>query len=247
VLRCNGVNVPAAGATTRFYGNGGTFRPLCLTTAGQTMAANAFSYLYASTNGLVVDTSETLDGAAYTIAQPVLHDPALDVAADGGLVKRGLGTLTLTGANTYTGGTVVEGGVLALSGTGTLGTGSSLSVAGGAICDLGGTAHAVADLTASGLVRNGALTVTNGLLVGEDVLSVDGDLELASTVTVDFAGRSDLDLRGGEPVAFVTGTATLPNNARAANAGEVRAVVFARDGNTVYAVAAPTGTVILFR
>ncbi len=64
---------------------------------------------------------------------------------------------------------------------------------------------------------------------------------------VDFAGRSDLDLRAGEPVAAVTGTATLPNSARAANAGDVKTVVFARDGNVVYAVAAPTGTVILFR
>ena len=246
VLRCNGVVAPADGATTRFYGNGGTFRPLCLTTAGQTMAANAFSYLYASTNGLVVDTSETLDGAAYTIAMPIATDPDCE-GADGGLVKRGAGTLTLSGANTYTGPTVVEGGILALSGTGTLGTGSGLSVANGAICDLGGTAQAVADVTASGLVRNGTLTVTDGLLVGEDVLSVDGDLTLGNALTVDFAGRQGLDLDAGEPVAFVTGETTLPGGARATNAGEVRGVVFARDGNTVYAVAAPTGTTIIFR
>ena len=246
VLRCNGVNVPAAGATTRFYGNGGTFRPLCLTTAGQTMAANAFSYLYASTNGLIVDTSETLDSAAYTIAMPITTDPDCE-GADGGLVKRGAGTLTLTGANTYTGGTVVEGGVLALSGAGTLGTGSSLSVAGGAVCDLGNAAHAVADVTASGLVRNGALTVTGGLLVGEGVLSVDGDLALANGLTLDFAGRSDLDLRAGEPVAAVTGTATLPTTARALNAGTVRRVAFVQADNVVYAVPVPNGTMVIFR
>ncbi len=246
VLRCNGVNVPAAGATTRFYGNGGTFRPLCLTTAGQTMVANAFSYLYASTNGLIVDTSETLDSAAYTIAMPITTDPDCE-GADGGLVKRGAGTLTLTGANTYTGGTVVEGGVLALSGAGTLGTGSSLSVAGGAVCDLGNAAHAVADVTASGLVRNGALTVTGGLLVGEGVLSVDGDLALGNALTVDFAGRSDLDLRAGEPVAVVTGTATLPNSAKALNAGDVKAVTFVRDGTVVYACKIPGGAVLIIR
>ena len=112
---------------------------------------------------------------------------------------------------------------------------------------MGGTAQAVGEVTASGLVRNGALTVTGGLLVGEGVLSVDGDLALANGLTLDFAGRSDLDLRGGEPVAFVTGSVTLPDSARAANAGDVKTVVFARDGNVVYAVAAPTGTVILFR
>ena len=102
-------------------------------------------------------------------------------------------------------------------------------------------------MVASGLVRNGALTVTGGMLVGEGVLSVDGDLALANGLTLDFAGRSDLDLRAGEPVAVVTGTAMLPSSARAANAGDVRAVTFVRDGDVVYAVTAPTGTVILFR
>ena len=99
----------------------------------------------------------------------------------------------------------------------------------------------------SGLVRNGALTVTGGLLVGEDVLSVDGDLALGNALTVDFVGRSDLDLRAGEPIAVVTGATTLPGGARAANAGNVRGVVFMRDGNVVYAFRAPGGTVMVFR
>ena len=244
-FRANAIKQTATTAETAFYGNGGTFQPICKTAAGQTLNA-AFS-LYSSTNGLVVDTSATLNGAAYTIAQPVLHDPALDAAADGGLVKRGAGLLTLTGANTYTGGTVVEGGILALSGTGTLGTGTGLAVADGAICDLGGTAQAVGEVTASGLVRNGALTVTGGVLVGEGVLSVDGDLTLANGLTLDFAGRSDLDLRAGEAVAAVTGTATLPNSAKAVNAGDVKAVTFVRDGTVVYALKASGGAVIVIR
>ena len=244
-FRANAIKQTATTAETAFYGNGGTFQPICKTAAGQTLNA-AFS-LYSSTNGLVVDTSATLNGAAYTIAQPVLHDPALDAAADGGIVKRGAGLLTLTGANTYTGGTVVEGGVLALSGTGTLGTGSGLAVANGAICDLGGTAQAVGEVTASGLVRNGALTVTGGMLVGEGVLSVDGDLTLANGLTLDFAGRSGLDLLAGEPVAVVSGTATLPGNAKAVNAGDVKAVTFVRDGTVVYARKAPGGAVLVIR
>ena len=244
-FRADAITQTATTADTAFYGNGGTFQPICKTAAGQTLNA-AFS-LYSSTNGLAVDTSETLNGAAYTIAQPVLHDPTLNASADGGLVKRGLGTLTLSGVNTYTGSTVVEGGILSLSGTGTLGTGSGLSVANGAICDLGGAAQAVADVTASGLVRNGVLTVTDGLLVGESVLSVVGDLTLGTTLTVDFAGRQGLDLDVGEPIAVVTGTATLPNSAQATNAGDVTKVVFARDGDVVYARKAPTSTVIILR
>ena len=244
-FRADAITQAATTADTAFYGNGGTFQPICKTVAGQTLNA-AFS-LYSSTNGLAVDTSETLNGAAYTIAQVISHDPALGASADGGLMKRGLGTLTLTGANTYTGSTVVEGGVLALSGANALGASPSLCVANGAICDLGNAACAVADVTTSGLVRNGGLTVTDGLLVGEDVLSVAGDLTLGNALTVDFAGRSDLDLRAGEPIAVVTGATTLPGGARAANAGNVRGVVFMRDGNVVYAFRAPGGTVMVFR
>ena len=54
-------------------------------------------------------------------------------------------------------------------------SGTSAFLKHGAICDLGGTAQAVGEVATSGLVRNGALTVTGGMLVGEGVLSVDGD------------------------------------------------------------------------
>ena len=246
-LRCNAFAATADDSTTRLYANGGTFRPLCRTAAAQTMPANAFTYLYSSTNGLVVDTAEALDGAAFTMEQAILHDPALDAAADGGLVKRGAGLLTLAGVNTYTGGTAVEGGVLALSGAGTLGTGASLAVADGAACDLGGTSQSVGTVTASGLVRNGALTVTDALLVGESVLSVDGELALERTATVDFAGRAGLDLDAGEPVAVVSGAATLPASMKTANAGDTSWIKFVRDGTVVYALKAPGGTVFVIR
>jgi autotransporter-associated beta strand protein len=156
--------------------------------------------------------------------------------------------LTLTGANTYTGMTSVEGGVLAVSGTGTLGAGGGLAVANGAICDLGGTAQAVGDVVASGLVRNGSLTVGGALVaMANDILSVYGDLELASTAAVDFAAVSATDVAAGVPLAAVSGTATLPERVKAVNAGDVKAVTFARDGSVVYAVAAPTSTVLVIR
>jgi hypothetical protein len=56
-----------------------------------------------------------------------------------------------------------------------------------------------------------------------------------------------LDLRAGEPVAVVTGTATLPGSAKAVNAGDVKAVTFVRDGTVAYARKAPTGAVLIIR
>lgn len=50
------------------------------------------------------------------------------ISGNGSLIKEGSGTLTLTGTNGYTGGTAVFGGVLALSGLGTISNSSSVLV-----------------------------------------------------------------------------------------------------------------------
>ncbi len=56
-------------------------------------------------------------GFLINVGQPLIHDAALGTTADGGLTKSGLGTLTLSGANTYTGNTTVSAGALELAAT----------------------------------------------------------------------------------------------------------------------------------
>jgi T5SS/PEP-CTERM-associated repeat protein/autotransporter-associated beta strand protein len=85
----------------------------------------------------------------------------------GALTKQGAGSLTLTGANTYAGGTVVESGILQVVGTGTLGaTTGALSVANGATLDLGGTSQTVG-------VLSGAGDITSTVLGNLSLLTVD--------------------------------------------------------------------------
>jgi autotransporter-associated beta strand protein len=56
------------------------------------------------------------------------------------LSKAGLGTVVLTGVNPYSGDTTVEAGTLALTGSGSLGTGSAIRVDAGAVLDASGRA-----------------------------------------------------------------------------------------------------------
>lgn len=79
------------------------------------------------------------------------HDSrfANDIGGTGGLIKRGAGTLQLTGFNSYQGGTAVLGGTLALNGS----LGSQVLVGAGGT--LRGTGHIGAPLTVAGQLRPG--------------------------------------------------------------------------------------------
>ncbi len=117
------LTVPSLGKGTGLVGtvvfnanfNGGTLKASTATTTFFAGANNA----KVQAGGAFIDNGVN----AITIAQALIHDTALDspsVTADGGLTKSGVGTLTLSGANTYTGNTTVSTGTLALAATGSL-------------------------------------------------------------------------------------------------------------------------------
>jgi arabinan endo-1,5-alpha-L-arabinosidase len=89
-----------------FNFNGGTLIP----TADSRAFFQGLTTARVKTGGALIDTA----GMNITIAQVLTHDTALGTTADGGLHKWGLGTLTLSGANTYTGDTIVEAGTLSI-------------------------------------------------------------------------------------------------------------------------------------
>ena len=135
--------------------NGGTFFPRSpnRTLTGLTAAT-------VSTNGALIDTA-LADG--YTVAQNLLHDPVLAGTADGGLVKLGTNSLSLTATgNTFNGIVDVRAGLLRAR----LGGTNDLSVAPGAAFDALGDRCTIGGLTGSGTLTNGVIAVTGALDAG---------------------------------------------------------------------------------
>jgi len=104
------VSVPGiySGGTGTVYLDGGT---LVATSAdGNGLLQASLSNVFVGKGGAIIDT-----GANSPSIQEVLqHDASLGETADGGLVKRGTGTLTFTVAPTFTGRVSVEQGVVVL-------------------------------------------------------------------------------------------------------------------------------------
>ena len=122
VLTTNGVAKTAAGASGTFNFNGGTLK------AGSSSATfmTGLTGAVVQAGGAVIDSN----GFSITIGQALT-----DGGGDGGLTKLGAGTLTLTGANTFTGDIFVNGGTLSIN-SAFINDGADVSMVTGSIFDL---------------------------------------------------------------------------------------------------------------
>ena len=108
--------------------------------------------------------------------------------AGGGLVKAGAGTLSLTHANTFTGGTILNAGVIQVGNVTALGTGL-LTLNGGTLSSDGGTARTLANnLLLGGAVTLGDAT-NSGALTFSGTVDLDGSTHTITTASnVEFSG-----------------------------------------------------------
>jgi outer membrane autotransporter protein len=125
------------------------------------------------------------------------------VIGTGTLVKQGSGTQTLTGANSYTGGTLVADGTLRAGSTTALVQGTGYQVLSGATLDLNGNVLQASSLTGAGTVALGAGTLTvnsaagsasyySGIVVGSGGLVKTGAGALTLTGGSAFSGGVQL-------------------------------------------------------
>lgn len=140
-----------------------------------------YDFVAGTGGGLTADGSAqiALEGAATTVSI------AVSIGGSGGVVKAGDGTLTLSGANTYVGGTVIQDGVLEVTANGALGTATGEVVFDGGTLRLAAAMSSARELVVSGggSLDTGAHVVT---LSGD--LTGSGDLTRLGSGTLTYSG-----------------------------------------------------------
>ena len=148
------------------------------------------------------------DNATLALANATAQTFAGIVSGSGELIKTGNGTLTLADANTYTGGTVIDGGTLQVGTAGALSARTAVTLADDptATLDLNDFDQTIGSLSGGGIVTlgSGALTVGDGTdTTYSGVISGSGGLTMAGSGTLTLDSSSGNTFTG--PVNFTGG------------------------------------------
>lgn len=202
--------------TRTFNFNGGTLQAAASQAAFFNIGGgNAFANV--RNGGAIIDTN----GFDVTVASPLLHSNVSgDNVTDGGLTKLGGGNLVLSGANTYTGATLVSAGTLTLGSGADVNTSPSVTINGNGaklVQANFGTISTPVTLTNGSLDGNGnidTLTVANA--VGNTLTSGIGAAGIAPLTvgTMTFQGAATVNIQAdGAGSEHYIGTTSLVTNA----------------------------------
>ena len=236
-LQANVIDVQ--GGTNTFNFNGGTL----VAGASSTTFMQGLDTANVLNGGAIIDTN----GSDITIAQPLL-----DGGGGGGLTKTGAGTLTLSGANTYTGVTIISEGTLKMGNDAALGTADGKTIVqSGATLDIaghraGGTGASPPsdehiEVSGSGVAGLGALYNSGGTqtlafrnvtLLGDTTFGGTGRWDLRYGAFA-VGGHTITKVGGSSTVCIVSATVTDPGDI------DVNAGTFRIEGSTDYNAATP--------
>jgi fibronectin-binding autotransporter adhesin len=174
-------------------------------------------------------TNGTLALGANTLTVSSGNFGSLITGTNGVLIKIGDGTLTLSGVNTYTGGTLLNGGTLDADNSSAFGTGS-VTVAATTTLDL--LSHNITNL----IINNGGTILSTGTV--SDVVASNGTTSIggSDSVVVEASGSATVDVSGSNvTVSNVSGSAVV-------NVGGTDATVDTVSGGTVTLSNTATGS-----
>ncbi|GEM_PF-830424 len=205
----------ASGGSARFIFNGTGFLDISSETAGTPVTIGSIEG--AGSVSLGGNNLATGSNNLSTFYSGIVADGGVVSGAGGSLTKIGTGTFTLSGTNSYTGGTDIDGGTLVAANSNALGTGSvlvnggTLSLSGPRTLNIGGnytqTSAGTLQLGLGGAVAWDRLAVTGSTVLG-------GTLKLFSYGGFYFHGDESFTLITSDSV---TGTFSTVFNSTAAD------------------------------
>jgi len=179
------------GASTLTFGSG-TLTSGAVNINGGTLDLNGFSSIAGAVtlaSGSIINSagSAVLSGTGYAVQSGTISAALGDGSGPSALTKTTGGTVILSGANTYTGGTNVNAGTLALGVVNTLASTGAVTVGGGTL-DLAGNSNTVGVVTLSSgsIVNSGGAATLGGssyTLESGTVSAALGDGASPSTLT----------------------------------------------------------------
>jgi fibronectin-binding autotransporter adhesin len=224
----SGAIVLAGGDLTATGGALSSSASVAVGAASQLSLSGAQTLAEVSGAGAVALTTDTTELTLRNDSNTTF-DGVISGATGGKLVKAGAGTLTLNGSNTYTGGTQISGGAIAIGDSGALGTGT--------VALVGGTVLSAQDATlANALTINtngGTLAAGDGTTLAlTGALTLDGEMRIGrpdQAGTVGLAVAAAPIVTDTSRVTVAAGTLSLGTAAAGTVLNKVETIAIASD------------------
>lgn len=143
---------------TAFTANAGTG---AITVSGS-RGVSGWSATTSSLTGTITISSDILNNSAMTLNAIGASTVSGVLSGSGSLIKTGASKLTISSANTYTGGTTVENGILELNASSAIKNGTALTINGGTVSLLQAN-NSISSLSAITINAGGTLSADAGL------------------------------------------------------------------------------------
>lgn len=199
-----GTNLLTTNAIENISGDDTINGTITLTVGGGNAAIQSDSGALVINGGVRIATGQTSRGVnlqGVSTAANAINGPITDLSSTSvnSVTKNGSGNWALSGTNTYSGLTLINGGTLAVTGAGSISNTSLISIAAGATLDVSGmtpafTLGTVQSISNSVGTVNGSMATTAGATICPATVGVPGTLTCTGDLNMSAGGTTYFDL-----------------------------------------------------